>query len=121
MKKNLKLIIFLCMQFVIVLTIILIVLFAGKKTYTVTFNINGGNHIGGELVQTVRYGKSATPPVVTKDGCYLLQWSRAYDIVTSDIEVYAIWEYETSYGIEFEIVQDSNYRIFLSRKKSTWN
>lgn len=111
MKKNLKLIIFLCTQFAIVLAIILIVLFAGKKTYTVTFNINGGNHISGELVQTVRYGKSATPPVVTKDGCYLLRWNQQYDIITKDVTITAIWEYETSYGVEIEVIPNSNYCV----------
>ena len=93
MRKNLKLILFLSVQFVIVITIVLIILFAGKKKYTVTFNINGGNHISGELVQSVRYGQDATPPIVTKEGCYLLCWSEDYKIITRDVEIYAIWEY----------------------------
>lgn len=109
MKKNLKLIIFLAVQLSIVLTIILIVLFAGKKMYTVTFNLNGGNHVSGELVQTVRFGKSATPPVVTRDGCYLYGWNQPYNVVTSDMTITAIWEYETTIGVEFEVIPNSDY------------
>ncbi len=109
MKKNFKLIMFISIQLVIVLTIILLVLFAGKKTYTVTFDLNGGTYISGSLVQTIRYGQSATPPEVTKDGAFLLEWSESYKKVTKDIETSAVWEYETSYGIEFEYDENSNY------------
>lgn len=109
MKRNLKLILFISAQLAVVLTIIMVVLFAGKKTYTVTFDLNGGTHIDGNLVQTVRYGQSATPPAVVRDGAYLAGWSAPYDQVTKDIIVYAVWEYQTSFGIEFEIIENSNY------------
>lgn len=109
MKRNLKLILFVSIQFSVVLAIVLIVLFAGKKMYTVTFELNGGTYISGDLVQKVRYGKSANSPMIIKDGCYFLSWSTDFDKVTKDITVYPIWEYETSYGIEFEIIDSSNY------------
>lgn len=104
MKKNLKLIIFLSVQFTIVLIICLIVLFEGKKDYTVTFNLNGGECVSGEVVQTVRYGKSAQEPAVKKEGFSLVGWSEKFNNVTKDVEVFAMWECQTTYGIEFEII-----------------
>ena len=104
MKKNLKLIIFLSVQFSLIISICLIVLFAGKKNYTVTFNLNGGECIGGEVVQSVRYGESANPPAVTREGHSFVGWDRAYNTITGDIEVFALWRIETTYGIEFEEV-----------------
>lgn len=103
-KKNLKLIIFLSIQFSIVLTICLIILFEGKKNYTVTFDLNGGTYVSGELVQTVRYGQAATAPKVTREGHALVSWSVPFNVVKEDIVVYAVWDYQTSYGIEFEII-----------------
>lgn len=102
MKKNLKLIIFLSVQFSLIISICLIVLFAGKKNYTVTFNLNGGQCVGGEVVQSVNYGESANPPAVTREGHSFIGWDRAYNAITGDTEIYALWKIETTYGIEFE-------------------
>lgn len=109
MKKNLKLLIFLAVQFSLVISICLIVLFEGKKNYTVTFNLNGGNCISGEVVQSVKYGEAATPPIVTRNGCYLVGWSAPYHSITSDVEIYAIWDWQTTAGIEFE--EKGNYYL----------
>ena len=78
MKQKLKLIIILAVEFVAVAVILLMIFFAGKKSYTVTFDLNGGTLLSGDLEQRVTQGQSATPPTVTKDGCYLLKWSRSY-------------------------------------------
>ena len=112
MKKighKLKLFIILGVEFLAIATILLLVFFAGHKSYTVTFDLDGGTLLGGNTVQEVNRGKNASPPSVKKEGCYLLGWSRSYTAVTGDITVRAIWEYETSYGVEYEVKEDTNY------------
>lgn len=109
MKQKLKFIIILAVEFVVVVVMILLIFFAGKKVYTVTFDINGGVLISGSLEQRITQGQSATPPVVTKDGCYFLEWQGNYKKVTKDSVVKAIWEYETTDGIEYKIIENSNY------------
>ena len=109
MKHKVKIIIILAVEFVAIVAMLLCIFFAGKKSYTVTFDLNGGTLISGDLEQKVTQGKSANPPKTTKDGCYFLQWSASYREVTKDITVKAIWEYETTVGIEYEIKENSNY------------
>lgn len=109
MKKHWKLLLFISIEFLIVITIVLLTLFAGRKTYTVTFDLNGGTYISGNLVQTVRHGQDAVAPVVTKDGAYLLEWSEPLTQITKDKTIKAVWEYETSFGIQFEFVPNANY------------
>ncbi len=112
MKKighKLKLFIILGVEFLAIAIILLLVFFAGHKSYTVTFDLEGGTLLSGNTVQEVNRGKSATPPSVKKEGCYLLRWSRSYSAVTNDIVVRAIWEYETTEGIEYEVKDNTNY------------
>ncbi len=59
--------------------------------YTVTFNLNGGELISGDLVQEVRKGEAAVAPVVEMER-YDLSWDRNFTNVTEDITVNAIWE-----------------------------
>ena len=89
--------------------IFMLILFAGRKTYTVTFDLNGGELISGSITQEVRRGGHATPPDVGRNGCYLLKWSGQYSKVTGDAVVTAVWEYETTAGLEYEIPENSNY------------
>ena len=89
--------------------IFLLILFAGRKTYTVTFDLNGGELISGSLQQEVRRGGHATPPNVGRNGCYLLKWSGQYSKITGDSTVTAVWEYETTSGIEYEVPENGNY------------
>lgn len=70
------------------------------KTYTVTFDGNSGTYISGELTQTIEYGEGATSPVFTKEG-YTLSWNKAFDNITADIIVTAIWTIET-YSVTFD-------------------
>lgn len=109
MKHKVKIIIILAVEFIAIVAMLLCIFFAGKKSYTVTFDLNGGTLISGDLEQKVTQGKSANPPKATKDGCYFLQWSGSYREVTKDVTIRAVWEYETTEGIEYEIKENANY------------
>ena len=109
LNYRVKLFIFISIEMIAIVTIFLLILFAGKKRYTVIFDLDGGELLSGDLVQTVTRGQNATPPSVTKDGCYLLKWSDPYTKVTKDVYTVAVWEYETTSGIEYEVVENSNY------------
>ena len=108
-KARIKLWIILGVEFLVILSMLCLIYFAGKKVYTVRFELNGGVLISGETEQRVTQGKSATAPTVTKKGCYLLKWSTSYNRVTEDLVVEAIWEYETSAGIEYTNNSGYNY------------
>ena len=111
MKQKIKLGIILGIEFIAITVILILIFFAGKKTYKVTFDLNGGTLISGELVQNVPQGKNATPPTVTKDGCYLRSWSASYKQVTHDIVVKAVWEWEiiTTVGFEYSSTENKDY------------
>ena len=109
MKQKIKLGVILGVEFVAITLILLLIFFAGKKSYTVTFDLNGGTLISGELEQVVTQGKSATPPVVAKDGCYLHSWSASYHRITRDIVIEAVWEWQTSIGFDYAASENSNY------------
>ena len=108
MKQKVKLGIILGVEFIAITVILALIFFAGKKTYKVTFDLNGGILISGELEQTVTQGKSATAPVVAKDGCYLHSWSGSFKQVTHDIVVKAVWEWETNTSIGFVYTPTEN-------------
>lgn len=109
MKQKIKLGIILGVEFVAIAVILILIFFAGKKTYKVTFDLNGGTLISGDLEQVVTQGKSATPPTVAKDGCYLHSWSASYKQITRDVVIKAVWEWQTSVGFDFISGDDSNY------------
>ena len=100
-KQRVKLLIILGVEFIAIAVMLLLIFFAGKKVHTVTFDLNGGTLLSGDTVQKVTQGQNANPPTVTKDGCYFLQWSASYRQVTRDLVIKAIWEYETTEGIEY--------------------
>lgn len=114
MKHKIKLAIVFGVEFIAIVVILLLIFFAGKKTHKVVFDLNGGTLLGGELIQEVVRGSSATPPAVAKDGCYLHSWQGSYKQVTKDVVVRAVWEYETTVGIEYVTSEDSNYCEILS-------
>ena len=107
--QRIKLFIILGLEFVAIAVMLLLIFFAGKQVYTVTFDLNGGVLLSGDVVQMVTQGHSATPPTTAKDGCYFLKWSGSYTRVTHDVTVRAVWEYETTAGIEYSIDENSNY------------
>lgn len=65
-----------------------------KQTFTVTFDLKGGiSSGGGALIQTIQYGKSATPPSdPVKSGKRFTGWLGDYTNVTSDRTIYALWD-----------------------------
>lgn len=63
----------------------------GTKSYTVTFDLNGGDLVSGELVQTVEEGSAAVAPVA-ENGRMALSWDQSFDNVTGDMTVTAQWE-----------------------------
>lgn len=109
MKHKIKLFIILGIELLAVGIILLLVFFAGKKSYTVTFDLDGGTLISGDLVQEVSQGKAATPPNVIKDGYFLHSWSAPYYQITRDITIRAVWEFNTTVGIDYVSSADSNY------------
>ena len=109
LKQKTKLIIILAVEFIAIIAIIALIFFAGKKTHRVTFDLNGGILLSGDVQQWVTQGQSATPPNVAKHGHYLMGWSGSYKSVTRDVTVKAIWEYETSPGIEYSVPENTNY------------
>ncbi|MBE7068084.1 MAG: hypothetical protein E7381_02145 [Clostridiales bacterium] len=111
MKHKWKLIIVFSVEFIAIAVMMLFIFFAGKKVYTVTFDLNGGTLLSGDLVQKVTQGHSASAPKATKEGCYFLEWSGSYREVTRDLTIKAVWEYETTEGIEYSVDEgvDSNY------------
>ena len=114
LKHKTKLAIILAVEFIAIALVILLVFFAGKKSYTVTFDLNGGTLLAGDTEQTVTRGGNATPPVAAKDGCYLHSWSASYTRITKDMTIKAIWEYETTVGIDYISSEDGNYCEIIS-------
>ena len=108
-SSKVKLFIILGVEFIAIVAMLLLIFLSGKQTYTVRFDLNGGTLLSGDLEQSVRQGNAATPPNVTKDGCYFLKWSTSYSKVTKDLVIEAIWEYETTPGIRYNIPANSNY------------
>ena len=108
-RQRIKLFIILGVEFVAIAVMLLLIFFAGKQVYTVEFDLNGGTLISGDLVQKVTQGHNANAPTAMKEGCYFLKWSGSYNKVTKDVVVKAIWEYETSAGIDYNVGKNSNY------------
>ena len=94
---------------VAVTVILLMIFFAGKKSFTVSFELNGGTLISGSLEQSVTRGQDATPPTVVKDGAYLHSWDKSYKNITKDVVIEAVWEYETTPGIIYSSSSNQNF------------
>ena len=109
MKEKVKIGILLGVEFLAVAVILVLVFLAGKKSYTVTFDLNGGTLISGDLEQRVTQGHDANPPQATKEGHYFLRWSGNYKEITRDLTLKAIWEYETTPGIVYSDSQNANF------------
>ena len=62
------------------------------KSYTVTFNLRGGELVSGEAVQKVKAGESAVPPVFQKEGYVFTGWSGSYTDIVADTMLTAKWE-----------------------------
>lgn len=117
LKGKARIIIIFAALFLVIVALLLLIFNAGKKTYTVTFDLNGGTLISGSLEQDVVQGQDATPPKAVKDGAYLHSWSGQYQRVTRDVVVSAIWEYETTPGIVYTDSENQNYTEIASAFK----
>ena len=61
-------------------------------THTVTFNPAGGTRTGGgDLIQQVPLGESATAPEVSRDGWTFDGWDVEFDFITEPLTVTARW------------------------------
>lgn len=109
MKHKLKIAFILAVEFAALITVLVLIFLAGKKQYTVTFDLNGGTLLSGDLEQHVTQGHNATPPSAYKEGHYLRGWSGNYQKVTGDSRVTAIWEYVTTAGIEYTKKSGATY------------
>ena len=108
-KHNLNIILVFGILFLVVTVLLLLVFFAGKKTYVVEFDLNGGTLVSGSLQQHITQGQSATPPVVHKDGAYLKEWSQPYNKITKDVVISAVWSSETTPGIVYANSTNQNF------------
>lgn len=74
------------------------------KTYTVTFDTNGGTRTGGgKLTQTISHGSSASAPTVTRAGYTFAGWDRSYSSITANTTITAKWT-----AIEYTLSVDPN-------------
>ncbi|MDL2237404.1 S1C family serine protease [Christensenellaceae bacterium OttesenSCG-928-K19] len=81
------------------------------STYTVTFDLNGGTLVSGELEQQVEEGGSATAPQAENDGAELT-WDGDFTYVSSNITVTAQWEKKELTSTEVaDIVQKGTVSI----------
>lgn len=78
-----------------------------SKSYTVTFNANGGELISGSLEQTVKKGEAAIAPEFTADMMVFTGWDKDFSDVRSDIKVTALWERKVLSGQEISDYSDS--------------
>jgi uncharacterized repeat protein (TIGR02543 family) len=63
------------------------------KEFTVTFDPDGGEHVGGgELVQVVSSASEIVEPELEKKGYNLIGWDEVLAEITTDTTVKAIWE-----------------------------
>lgn len=74
----------------VLLSLFLLVLSSCGKSYTVVFDLNGGQLVSGETIQTVKSGEPAFAPVVENDGAEL-SWDRDFSRVTENMTVTAQW------------------------------
>ena len=82
-------------------------------SYMVTFDLDGGTLVEGELEQVVTKGADAVPPKATKEGYYLTGWTNSYEEVSGNIVTKAIWARPATAGVEFLINDSSNYCIVI--------
>lgn len=67
-----------------------VALLSGCGSHTVTFDLNGGNLVSGELEQEVKDGEAAVPPEA-ENGRLALSWNGDYSNITEDTTITAEW------------------------------
>ena len=109
LKRTWKILIIFGTLFLSICLLLLLIFNEGKKSYKVTFDLDGGILLSGSLEQYVVQGQDANPPKTAKDGAFLRGWSGSYQKVTKNIVVTAIWEYETTTGIIYADSENQNF------------
>ena len=107
--KKMKIIAIFGALFLVILTLLLLIFNAGKKSYMVYFDLDGGTLLSGSVEQEVFHGQNAIPPKTVKDNAYFHSWSRSYERITKDVVIRAIWEYETTPGITYTDDEHQNF------------
>ena len=83
----------------------------GTPSYTVTFDLNGGELVSGETEQTVEEGSAAQAPEVT-NGRLELSWDKDFSNITEDTVVTAQWSKVPMDTVELaEYVQDRTVTV----------
>lgn len=106
---KMKIVIIFSALFLVIATLLFLIFNEGKKSYTVTFDLDGGTLLNGSLEQTIIHGQDANPPTVVKDGAYLHSWSASCKHITKDMVIKAVWEYETTAGVIYTDSENQNY------------
>lgn len=79
--------------------------FSAVERYTVTFSlgVNGVRTGGGELVQSVDAGESAVAPAVAASkGWIFTGWDRAFDVITGETVINAVYSVDLARVIDFD-------------------
>lgn len=84
----------------VIAALIILVSLTGCGTYEVRFEPNGGTKISGELLQEVKKGQDAVPPVVERDGYVFADWDHDPTNVQADMVIAANWA--KAYAITFD-------------------
>lgn len=85
--------------------------FGAQNTHTVTFDLNGGALVSGELEQKVQDGAAAVAPVAQNEG-YELAWDKDFSNVTIDMTITAQWQKRELSATEVaELVQKSTVTV----------
>ena len=71
------------------------------RSFTVTFDLNGGELVSGKLVQSVRKGRDATPPEAV-NGDKILSWDGDWETILEDVTITAVWTDPPSYTVRFD-------------------
>lgn len=62
-----------------------------REVYIVIFSLGGATVIEGEAVQSIKYGGSAIPPVIEKEGYTFDRFEEGYDYITQDKSFVSYW------------------------------
>ena len=80
--------------------------------FSVAFQSNGGVLKSGEEVQEITYGNTPTPPQYEKKG-YTLSWDIAFDSITHNTVINAVWNKIGDYSTVLEYLWDTNKDVVL--------
>ena len=100
--KN-KIIVIFTGLFLVVIILLLLIFNYGKKTYTVTFDLDGGTLQNGALEQVIMPGGDAVLPEVYKEGFIFDKWSDSHTGINEDKVITASWLPLPKYTVTFDL------------------